>query len=201
MSFKVFAAEALSNFYMVAAVAPSSKHLVGAMIAPLPRSEPLVAVEMGAGTGAMTKALLRELPRRATLIVFEINPRFFNYLKVNFSDPRLVLINKSVENLGSELRARGIDHVDMVVSSLGLGFMPEEQHRAIFDGLKPFVGPDTVLTQYQYIFNVHFANGRLRRHSMRPLLNEYFASVESKTIWRNMPPANVFTCRPEAHAS
>ncbi len=197
MSLKVFASEVLSNFYTTAAVAPSSKHLVGAMVAPLPRSEAVIAVEMGAGTGAMTRALLEELPSQATLIVFEINPRFVNYLKAKFPDPRLILINESVEKIEPELRKRGYDHVDIVVSSLGLGFMSGEQHRAIFEGLMPFMRPGTVLTQYQYIFNVHFANGRLRRHSMRPLLSHYFSSVESKIVWRNVPPAFVYTCHPQ----
>jgi phosphatidylethanolamine/phosphatidyl-N-methylethanolamine N-methyltransferase len=196
MSLKVFASEALANFYTVAAVAPSSPHLAAAMVEPLPLSKTLIAVELGAGTGAMTRALLEELPRRARLIVFEINARFFHYLKSNFSDPRLILINESVERIEPELRCRGYDHVDVVVSSLGLGFMSESQRRTIFEGLMPFVRPHTVLTQYQYIHSMQFANGRLRRLSLRPLLSHYFSSVESKIVWRNMPPAFVYTCHP-----
>jgi phosphatidylethanolamine/phosphatidyl-N-methylethanolamine N-methyltransferase len=197
MSLKVFASEALANFYTVAAVAPSSPHLAAAMVEPLPLSQTQVAVELGAGTGTMTRALLDELPRDATLIVFEINPRFFHYLRENFRDPRLVLINENVEKIETELRTRGYDHVDVVVSSLGLGFMSEEQRRNIFDGLMPFVRPHTVLTQYQYIHSMQFANGRLRRLSLRPLLSRYFSSVKSKIVWRNVPPAYVFTCCPQ----
>lgn len=197
MSLRVFASEVLANFYTVAAVAPSSPHLAAAMVEPLPLSETLVAVELGAGTGTMTRALLDELPQEATLIVFEINPRFFHYLEDNFSDPRLVLINENVERIEPELRKRGYDHVDVVVSSLGLGFMSEDQRCNIFEGLMPFVRPHTVLTQYQYIHSMQFANGRLRRLSLHPLLNRYFSSVESKIVWRNVPPAYVFTCHPQ----
>jgi phosphatidylethanolamine/phosphatidyl-N-methylethanolamine N-methyltransferase len=114
---------------------------------------------------------------------------------VNFSDPRVVLINANVENIEAELRQRGYDHVDVVVSSLGLGFMSEAQRRNIFDGLKPFMRPHTVMTQYQYIHSMQFANGRLRRLSLRPLLKHYFSSVESKIVWRNVPPAYVYTCQ------
>lgn len=199
MSLKVFASEVLSNFYTVAAVAPSSIHLAAAMVEPLPLSQARVAVELGAGTGSMTRALLQELPKRATLIVFEINTRFFDYLKTRFSDPRLVLINENVERIEEELRQRNFDHVDVIVSSLGLGFMSEGQRRKIFDGLMPFVGSQTVLTQYQYIHSMQFANGRLRRLSLRPLLNRYFSSVESKIVWRNVPPAYVYTCHPHVH--
>lgn len=195
MSLKTFASEALANFYTVAAVLPSSIHLASAMVEPLPLSEALVAVELGAGTGAVTRELLNELPANATLLAFEINPRFFSYLEENFRDPRLVLINRNVENIESELRQRGYDHVDVVVSSLGLGFMSEPQRRRIFKGLMPFVRPHTVLTQYQYIHGLQFSNGKLRRLSLKPLLNDYFDSVESRIIWRNFPPAYVYTCQ------
>lgn len=197
MSLKVFATEALANFYTVAAVAPSSPYLAAAMVEPLPLSETRVAVELGAGTGMMTRALLNMLPRQATLIVFEINPRFFSYLKENFRDPRVILINEDVEKIEQELRQRGYDHVDVVVSSLGLGFMSENQRRNIFEGLMPFVRPHSVMTQYQYIHSLQFANGRLRRLSLRPLLKNYFSRIESKIVWRNVPPAYVYTCHPQ----
>ena len=194
MSLKTFASEALVNFYSVAAFLPSSAYLASAMVDPLPLSRTLVGVELGAGTGAMTRELLNELPETATLLAFEINPRFFSYLEQNFNDSRLVLINESVENFETVLRQRGYDHVDIVVSSLGLGFMSEPKRRRIFDGLMPFVSAETVLTQYQYIHGLQFADGRLRRLSLEPLLNDYFAFVESRIIWRNLPPAFVYTC-------
>lgn len=199
MSLKVFASEVLANFHTVAAVAPSSRHLAAAMVKPLPLSETRVAVELGAGTGMMTRALLRDLPRESSLLVFEINLHFVNYLRAHFDDPRLILINENVERIEAELRKRGIDHVDVVLSSLGLAFMSEQQRRRIFEGLKPFLRPNTVLTQFQYVSSVQFENGRLHRLSLRPLLNHYFSSVESKIVWRNVPPAYVYTCHPQQH--
>src|SRR5271157_5549213 len=106
MSLKMFAEEALADFSTTAAISPSSTHLAAAMLKPLPLARTRVAVELGAGTGAITRALLAELPPMATLVVFEINPRFYNYLKTRFSDPRLVLIHSSADNLDRELRQR-----------------------------------------------------------------------------------------------
>ena len=93
---------------------------------------------------------------------------------------------------------RGFEHVDAVASSLGLGFMSEDQRRTIFERLMPFVRENTILTQYQYIHGMQFANGRLRRLSLRPTLSRYFGSVQSKIVWRNLPPACVFTCQMSA---
>jgi len=194
MSLRMFVGEALANFPMVGAISPSSRYLANAMLEPLPFERTHVAVELGAGTGAITNALLDRLPPSATLLVFEINRRFFDCLRRSISDPRMILINSSVEYLDSELHRRGIQQVDAVVSSLGLAFMPDGQRHALIERLLPFLQPRSVFTQYQYIHGLQFREGRLRRFNLRPLLSRYFVSVQSRIEWRNLPPAFVFTC-------
>lgn len=199
MSLKIFAAEALADFATTAAISPSSSHLASAMQEPLHLAKAHIAVELGAGTGVITRALLDALPPHARLLVFEINPRFCSYLKRNFPDPRLILINSSVENVDLELRRRGYDRVDAVASSLGLGLMSDRQHHALFKRLLPFLHEKTVLTQYQYFYSLQFTNGRLRRLDLPRLLGRYFGSVQSRIVWRNLPPAFVFTCHMGSH--
>jgi len=195
MSLKTFVAEALIDFPTVAAISPSSSYLATAMLEPLTLARTRVALELGAGTGAITRALLEQLPPDATLLVFEINPRFFDCLQRSISDPRMILINSSAENLDSELNRRGIQKVDAVISSLGLAFMPDRKRQALFQRLSPFLHPGSVLTQFQYIHGLQYVRGRLCRLNLRPLLNRYFGSVRSRIIWRNLPPAFVFTCQ------
>jgi phospholipid N-methyltransferase len=194
MSLRTFVAEALINFPTVAAISPSSSYLATAMLEPLPLARTRVALELGAGTGAITHTLLDQLPPHATLLVFEINPRFFNCLRRSISDPRVILINSSAENLDSELGRRGIRQVDAVTSSLGLAFMPDHERQALFQRLSPFLDAKSVFTQYQYIHGLQFVGGRLRRLNLRLLLSQYFGSVQSRIVWRNLPPAFVFTC-------
>jgi phospholipid N-methyltransferase len=194
MSLRMFVGEALANFPMVGAISPSSRYLANAMLEPLPFERTRVAVELGAGTGAITNALLDRLPPSATLLVFEINRRFLDCLRRSISDPRMILINSSVEYLDSELHRRGIQQVDAVVSSLGLAFMLDGQRHALIERLLPFLQPRSVFTQYQYIHGLQFREGRLCRFNLRPLLSRYFVSVQSKIEWRNLPPAFVFTC-------
>jgi phosphatidylethanolamine/phosphatidyl-N-methylethanolamine N-methyltransferase len=195
MSFKLFAEQALADFGSTASISPSSPQLVSAMIKPLPMAAAQVAVELGPGTGAMTEVLLRELPPEAKLIAFETNSRFIEYLRQKFPDPRLMLINAPAENLGPEIRKRGITRVDAVVSSLGLGFMSEEQHHQLFSELVPFLHEKSVVTQYQYVMGLHFSEGRLTRLDLPALLRRYFRSVKSSVVWWNLPPAFVFSCR------
>ena len=194
MSLRTFVAEALINFPTVAAISPSSSYLATAMLEPLTLARTRVALELGAGTGAITRALLDQLPPHATLLVFEINPRFIDCLRRSISDPRMILINSSAENLDSELHQRGIQQVDTVTSSLGLAFVPDRERHALFQRLSPFLHQKSVFTQYQYIHGLQFVEGRLCRLNLRPLLSRYFGSVQSRIEWRNLPPAFVFTC-------
>jgi phosphatidylethanolamine/phosphatidyl-N-methylethanolamine N-methyltransferase len=194
-SFKTFALEAASDFQSIASVAPSSRHLALAMLDGLPINEARTVVELGAGTGAITQVLLEALPAQATLLAFEINPEFISYLAKRFSDPRLVLLNAPAESLGDELRQRGLTRVDAVVSSLSLRFMPDHRQRILQEALAPFMDESSVYSQYQYVHGVRWENGRILRHSSLPFLREYFGSIQCRTIWRNLPPARVFTCR------
>src|SRR5580704_2799381 len=163
MSLKTFVAEALINFPTVAAISPSSSYLATAMLEPLKLARTRVALELGAGTGAITNALLAQLSPHGTLLVFEINPRFFDCLRRSISDPRVILINASADNLDSELRRRGIQQVDAVASSLGLAFMPDRERQALFQRLSPFLHQKSVFTQYQYIHGLQYVRGRLSR--------------------------------------
>ncbi|MCL5006315.1 MAG: methyltransferase domain-containing protein [Acidobacteria bacterium] len=200
-SFKTFAFAAVSDFQSTASIAPSSRHLACAMLEGLPIASARTVVELGAGTGAITRVLLEKLPRHATLLAFEINPELVNCMKESFSDPRLVLLNTGAENLGHELRRRGYRRVDAVVSSLSLRFMPDDRQRILLETLDPFMDERSVFTQYQYVYGLRFENGKAQRHSSLPFLSQYFDSIQCRTIWRNLPPARVFTCLRKVHQS
>jgi phosphatidylethanolamine/phosphatidyl-N-methylethanolamine N-methyltransferase len=195
MDLTTFAMEAVADFRSVGAVAPSSRYLTQAMLRPLSLERSRVVVEAGSGTGAMTRALLNQIPSDATLLAFEINSRFSRYLKSNVSDSRLDVINASAETLRHEVHRRGYDRVDAVVSSLALGLMPDWQRRAFLSALGSLLGEAGVFTQYQYCHAMELKNGYVRRFDLRKLLHRYFRSVERRTIWRNLPPAFVFACR------
>lgn len=194
-SFKTFALAAAGDFQNIASVAPSSRHLARAMLEGLQIDDTRTVLELGAGTGAITQVLLETLPPEATLLAFEINPEFVSYMEKRFSDSRLVLLNAPAETLGDELRKRGLDRIEAVVSSLSLRFMPDHRQRVLQDVLAPFMDANSVYTQYQYLHGMRFENGKMLRHSSLPFLREYFASIQCRTIWRNLPPARVFTCR------
>lgn len=194
-SHAIFAQEALADFRTVASVAPSSRYLTRAMVKSLPLGKARLVVELGCGTGVITQELLRRLPSSATLLAFEINPRFTHYLKSVVPDPRMVLVNASAETVRQEVQRLGFDRIDAVVSSLGLSFIPDDQRHAFLSALSDLLGDDGVFTQYHYLHGLQFQNGRLMKSNVESTLRRYFGSVLRGIVWRNLPPAFVFVCR------
>ncbi len=195
----LFLEEALANYPTVASVAPSSRHLARAMAEPLRKMKAGVVVELGAGTGVITRALLELLPDDVTLIAFEINKKFYRYLRRNFNDRRLLLVNASAETLGQMLAQLGLTRADAVVSSLSFSLMIEKQRNTILSSLLACMDSKTVFLQYHYLparivnaFPQPRKNGRL---NVPRLLHQHFGSVESRIVWRNLPPALVYACK------
>ncbi len=187
--------QALADFRTVGAVAPSSRYLTRAMTSPLPLQRAQVVVELGCGTGALTRVLLDQMPRQSVLLAFEINPRFASYLRQRISDPRLVLINASAENIRQELTRRGYKQADAVVSSLALTLMSERTKQAILRKSCAMLKPGGVFTQYLYVHGLHWKDGRPEFFAGARVLRRHFKRVEQTIVWRNLPPAFVYTCR------
>ncbi|WP_380281109.1 hypothetical protein [Kitasatospora purpeofusca] len=83
-----FLSEALRTFRLTGAVAPSGGDLVNALVVPATSrpDRPISVLEVGAGTGAVTRRLVRVLRPGDRLHVVESNPRFVQRL---LADPEL----------------------------------------------------------------------------------------------------------------
>lgn len=194
-NFGTFVRSAITNFKTTGAVAPSSRFLARAMVKPLRLTKSKVVVELGCGTGAMTHEMLSRMPDDAKLLGFEINPEFGKLLKASISDSRFVLIDARAETMQSEVARRGYTQVDGVLSSLALGFFPDELRRGILTEICRLIGDTGTFTQFQYVHSMQIIDGKLTRFKIAGLLRQYFKSVERKLVTVNIPPAFVYECR------
>jgi phosphatidylethanolamine/phosphatidyl-N-methylethanolamine N-methyltransferase len=190
-----FAMQALADFRTVGAVAPSSRYLTRAMVDPLPLRHARVVVELGCGTGAVTRMLLNQMPGKSVLLAFEINPRFSRYLREQIHDPRLVIINASAETMRAEVERRGFTHVDAVASSLALTLMSDQLRHDILSESGGILRRGGVFTQYLYLHGLQWRFGRPSPFPGERMLGQYFGKVTRSIVWRNIPPAYVYTCR------
>lgn len=195
-AFLALAGQWIADYRNTASVMPSSPQLARAMVRPAVARNAKVFVEFGPGTGPMTQVILDELPKDGEVLSFEINPVFVEYLATHFPDPRLRVIPQGAETALESLREHGHTHADAVISSLPLSFFPQEMRERILSTAAESLRPGGVFTQFQYASGLDCSGKFPKPYDLRPLLGKYFPRVRRHLVWKNLPPAFVYTCSP-----
>ena len=198
-AYGLFFLESLRSFRCTASVVPSSRFLANALLKPIDFQSVKTVVELGCGTGAVTREILKRMSPGARLFAFDINPKFIRHLRLSHADERLVTILGSADDLLRVLAARGVTSAEAVVSSLGLTSMDPGKRNSIVQQVTRCLAPGGVMTQYQYVHAranfLHLPALNVYRFGEKPFLRRFFRSVETRKVLLNIPPAIVFTCR------
>jgi phospholipid N-methyltransferase len=174
----------------VGAIAPSSRALAEAMVAPIDFAQAGAIVELGPGTGSITAAIARRLNDRTRYLGIEISEGFCRTLKRRF--PGLDFVNGSAEDLQSILIASGIDAVDTVICGLPWASLPTELQTRILAGVVDSLRPGGVFVTFAYLQGLLLPAARALRRRLR----REFAIVETtRIVWGNLPPAFAYVCR------
>ena len=147
-------------------------------------------VELGAGTGEVTKALLAAgiPPRRLALV--ERDPELAGFLRRHFPD--LQIVEGDAARLPRLISDNSLGPVAAVVSSLPLLSLPAEVVNGIVGGVFDSLPRGGALVQFTYGPKPPVPRGlRERLH---------LAGTRGKRVWRNVPPAVVWTFRRSAAA-
>jgi len=166
------------------AVLPSSKRLANEMASHINLSAEGFVVELGAGTGVITKAMLMSGVDLKQIIAIEYASSFARKLRKRFPD--IEVIEGNAANL-TQLLDEKSQHVDTIISSLPLRSLPEETVQSILSEISSILSPDGRYIQFTYDIR-----------SDSSYYPENFHLERSKIIWRNIPPAKVeiFKLRP-----
>lgn len=167
---------------MVGAMSPSSKYLAHKMLRNIDFKKAKVIIELGPGTGVFTKKILEFMQPDAKLLVFELNDTFYEHLKEEIIDDRMILIHDSAEFIQKYLNKVGFIHVDYIVSSLPLAVFPNKLKTNIIN-----VSYETLKNQGKYIQFQYSLNSKR-------LLEDRFDAVHLAFTPLNFPPAFVYTC-------
>jgi phosphatidylethanolamine/phosphatidyl-N-methylethanolamine N-methyltransferase len=173
----LFVREVLANPRVMGAACPSSRQLAMSMATLLPHRFDGQVVELGAGTGVVTAALLRRGIRPQQLTVVERSPLLAAHLRKRF--PHLQVVEGDAVHLSAMLE-RFKTRAAAVVSSLPMRSLPAATVEAIMDQIDAVLGPDGLFIQFTYALRA------LPCH-----LPRRFKQVRSRIIWRNLPPARV----------
>lgn len=171
----------LKNPLKIAAFSPSGAQLTALMMAEMPGHAERV-IELGAGTGVFTHALLDSGIAAEQLLVVELNPALHAYLHEHFPGSHVVCGNATA--LPALAASVGFTSSDAIVSGLGLLSMPRELQKLIMRSAFDVLNSDGVFIQFTY---------GPKSPLPRDLLEELGLAVRRGGFaWRNMPPASVF---------
>jgi phosphatidylethanolamine/phosphatidyl-N-methylethanolamine N-methyltransferase len=195
----LFLAQSVRSLAVTASLFPSSRFLAAALLRQIDFKSACVIVELGIGTGAITRQILRRLAPRTVLYGVDLNPHFVSHVRHRLRDARFFPILGRAECLGSLLREHGVGRADAIVSSLGLTSMAPEQRSKILRQVAEHLRPGGLLTQYQYLHAASnsklLASFGFSPFAEREFLGRYFREVSSERVLWNVPPARVYTCR------
>lgn len=160
---------------------PSGRALAQEMARAVDPQVPGMVIELGVGTGPVTRALIARGVSAERLLLVESNPEFCMLLRQRYPQSRLV--QGDALALPRRLRQETSAPVAAVVSSLPLKLMPPRVRVRLLHDCLRLMGPGGRFIQFTYATGspVPLHNG-LRVHAQA-----------SRRVWRNLWPAKVWT--------
>ncbi len=169
---------------LTGAVAPSGRALARAMAAAAGLPPDGLVIELGPGTGPVTRALIEGGLPASRLALVEYDAAFCRMLKSRFEEVRV--IQGDAYDLPRALGSLAGEPIAAVVSSLPLLNQPAPRRTRLIAHAFALMGPSGVFVQFTY---------GLQSPIPREVCANLYSAVRSRPILRNLPPAFVWTYR------
>ncbi len=177
-----FVVAALRAPFKIGGFLPSSKALARAMASAVDLNKPGAVIELGAGTGVVTHALLQHGVTPENLIVFERDEKLCGLIRQHFS--HLNILQADAIELHKVLAEIGVTKVNAVVSSLPFLVMPTEVRNTIQERMAEVIGTDGIIVQFTYGPKSPITAAQMRRINL--------VGKRHKLVVANVPPAHVW---------
>ena len=179
---RVLFAKWLRDPLRIGAVLPSGAALARAMAKAAEPAEPGLVVELGGGTGAVTRALLKSGLSPSNLVIIERDEGLYRLLVQRFPQARVILGDAMrVKDL---VRESGAGPVKAVVSGLPLLTMAPRSQAILLRQSFALMGDHGLFVQFTYGPASPIPERRLKRLGLKAKL--------AKRVWPNVPPATVW---------
>jgi phosphatidylethanolamine/phosphatidyl-N-methylethanolamine N-methyltransferase len=179
----------LKNPGKVGSIKPSSPELAQKMIEGIKPARDNAVLELGVGTGAITKFLQEIVPDDRSYLGIELDRDLVKLLKRNFPDMTVVRGN-AVDTWAIHQRS-GIGKIGYIICCLPFVSLPNEVGEKILEEVDKFMqlGGCTFRT-FQYAHGYYFPSAIKLREFMR---DRYGKARKSQLIVKNVPPAYTLT--------
>lgn len=179
-----FFVAALRSPLQMGALVPSSRGLARALAAAVDVSKPGMVIELGAGTGVVTHALLQHGVPPERLLVIERDKTLHALLTHHFR--QLTILQADAMQLDDVLAGAGVTEICAIVSSLPFLSMPQVVREGIQRHMAALIGEEGIIIQFTY-----------GPKSPLPAAQLGLKGKRAKFVVANVPPAHVWVYRRE----
>ena len=187
MSYKIWFQAYLQHPLQLGALFPSSSALASLMVRHIGSDTDGYILELGPGTGSVTRALLRRGIPEEKLVLLEQSQEFTTLLKHSF--PKATVICGDAKDVISIFRPLGIEDFNEIVSGLPLNAMGIERRRIICDEGFKVLKRGGSFVQVSYLPRCSIPDTVIAAHSAK--------RIYCGVTLGNIPPA--FVWRAEKH--
>jgi len=164
----------------IGSIVPSSPALVTSMMSEIDWQQVNSIVELGAGTGVVTRSINDKRNNQSVFFSFEKDEQMNRALKYRYPG---VVIGNDAFNLAEVLALNGYERVDCVVSCLPFANFKREQQLALLETIHTVLHPGGTFIAFQYSLQ------------LQPRLKSVYAEVKCRYVLKNFPPAFIHVCR------
>lgn len=168
----------LQNPLRIAAANPSGTRLADVLARHVEFGREGPVLELGAGTGSLTRGLVRAGCPPERILALEREPRLVAVLRREF--PGLTVIEGDAARVGEHLAGR-VERLSAVISSLPIKWFPLETQQAIVKPCLELLGPRGRFLQLTNAFSSPLPVDRLG-----------IAGREIGRVWLNLLPAQIW---------
>jgi phosphatidylethanolamine/phosphatidyl-N-methylethanolamine N-methyltransferase len=177
----------IKNIKHIGAVAPSSVFLAHDMTEPMRKAlrkspKPIRVLELGPGTGPITRDIVSLLRPDDKLDIVEIDPQFYKIINKKYNRANIDVYNLNVLDFDP-----GYTY-DFILSSIPYDQLPQEVSTEIWKKQLDMLKPNAFFTYFKY-YKFNFIRGQFERG-----VNKKHC-IKKSFVLRNVPPAFVYTLK------
>ncbi len=178
----------LKNPGKVGAIAPSSPELAQKMVEGIEPDENDIILELGVGTGAITKFVQDVVPDEKSYLGIELDRDLVKSLKRNF--PTLKIVRGNACEAFALYQKTNLGKVGFIICCLPFVSIPNEVGERILQEVDKFMEQGCTFRTFQYAHGYYFPSAIKLREHMR---DRYGKAKRSPLIMKNVPPAYTLT--------
>jgi phosphatidylethanolamine/phosphatidyl-N-methylethanolamine N-methyltransferase len=187
---KGFFKQFLLNYKNTGAISASSERLGSQFIRSSDLPEAKSVVELGSGSGVLTRKILDNLSPEADFFAMEVNPVFLKETKKRC--PEAKVYQDSAHHLRQYVNDHNWSGIDCVISGLPWSLFKPRFQEILLEEILHSLNPGGEFLTFAYIHGLYLPSGRIYR---KKLPGKFSKVHHSRIVWKNTPPALVYRAK------